>query len=122
MGKSSWANALVLMGKVCFTAMPVSLYVCSSYILSGSYAFPGGHLDFGETWEKGASREVLEETGLEIENLRFHPLRENFFIDFISHFSLIADWKRWSMTSAIIYTTLFLFLLHTERTKMKNPA
>jgi len=40
----------------------------------GSYAFPGGHLDFGETWEKGASREVLEETGLEIENLRLETV------------------------------------------------
>ena len=36
----------------------------------GTWGFAGGRLEFDETPEECARREVLEETGLEIENLR----------------------------------------------------
>ncbi|MFK7771732.1 MAG: NUDIX hydrolase [Saprospiraceae bacterium] len=32
------------------------------------YSIPGGHLEMGETFEVGIKKEVLEETGLTIEN------------------------------------------------------
>lgn len=33
---------------------------------AGTWTMPGGKLDFGETFEEGAKREVLEETGLKL--------------------------------------------------------
>ena len=34
----------------------------------GTWTMPGGKLDFGETFEEGAKREVLEETGIILKN------------------------------------------------------
>lgn len=62
----------------------------------GEYAWPGGHMEYMESFEDCAKREVMEETGMEIENVRFlrlFNLKEyapKHYVDI----GLIADWKR----------------------------
>lgn len=46
---------------------------------AGTWAPPGGHLEFGETVETCARREVLEETGLAISDVREAPYTNDVF-------------------------------------------
>ena len=45
----------------------------------GSWAFPGGHLEFGESWEDCARRETVEEIGLNIDNISFGFVTNDIF-------------------------------------------
>jgi len=45
----------------------------------GSWSFPGGHLEYTESWEECARREVDEETGISIKNLRFGTATNDIF-------------------------------------------
>ncbi|ERN02571.1 hypothetical protein AMTRI_Chr06g195590 [Amborella trichopoda] len=44
---------------------------------NSTYALPGGHLEFGETWEECATREVKEETGLDVKKIEFVTVTNN---------------------------------------------
>lgn len=61
---------------------------------AGEYAWPGGHLEYMESFEECARREVMEETGMKIRNIRF--LRLLNFKDYApKHYvdiCLMADW------------------------------
>jgi 8-oxo-dGTP diphosphatase len=62
---------------------------------SGEYAFPGGHLEYMESFEGCAKRETLEETGMEIDNVRFSVLSnfKQYAPKHYVHISLTAEWK-----------------------------
>src|SRR5689334_21244791 len=62
---------------------------------AGRWQFPGGHLEFGESVEDCARREVLEETGLSLANLRPGPFTNDFFADEGRHYVtlfVVADY------------------------------
>ncbi|MBI2019658.1 NUDIX domain-containing protein [Candidatus Daviesbacteria bacterium] len=62
---------------------------------AGEYAFPGGHLEFGESFEECAKRECREEAGIEIKNIKFLRLLNlkkytgKHYVDI----GLTAEWK-----------------------------
>jgi nucleoside triphosphatase len=46
-----------------------------------SYGIPGGHIEMGETVEETAKREIMEEVGLEIEDIEFLFFQEAIFTE-----------------------------------------
>ena len=61
----------------------------------GQFAYPGGHLEYMESFEDCAKRETFEEAGIEIENVRFLRML-NMTIYAPKHYvhvTMIADWK-----------------------------
>ncbi|KAK1821813.1 hypothetical protein LTR12_003689 [Friedmanniomyces endolithicus] len=58
-------------------------------IFIGTYALPGGHLDFGESFEQCAAREVKEETGLNVQDVRFLTATNTVFGDAGKHYVTI---------------------------------
>lgn len=45
----------------------------------GAWCFPGGHLEFNESWEECAVRETIEETGIKIKNIKFGTVTNDIF-------------------------------------------
>ncbi len=53
---------------------------------AGCWAFPGGHLEFNESIEGCAAREVYEETGLFVKNCRYAACTNDIFKDNNKHY------------------------------------
>lgn len=62
---------------------------------AGEYAWPGGHFEYMESFEQCAKRETMEETGMEIDNVRFLRLLnlKDYAPKHYVDVGLIADWK-----------------------------
>jgi 8-oxo-dGTP diphosphatase len=63
---------------------------------AGSWSLPGGHPEFGESFETTARREVKEETNLEIKNVRFGAVTNDFFEEEGKHYItiwMISEWE-----------------------------
>jgi len=60
----------------------------------GEYSFPGGHLEYMESFADGARREIMEEAGIEVKNIRFEYVANitHYAPKHYVHLGLIADW------------------------------
>ncbi len=67
----------------------------------GSWSFPGGHLEFGESIEECALREIEEETGITVTNLRKAGFTNDIFSEESKHYVtlfMVADYKEGEVT------------------------
>lgn len=62
---------------------------------TGEYSCPGGHLEYMEGFEECARREVLEETGIKIKNIKFQLLGniKEYAPKHYLQIGLVADWE-----------------------------
>lgn len=56
---------------------------------AGIWSFPGGHLEYGESWEECAKRETKEETGMVIERVKFVGVTNSLFPEDRKHYVTI---------------------------------
>lgn len=76
--------------------MANSLWVAEKAPMEGTWSVPGGHLDYGETIEEGAKREVKEETGLKITGIKIAGITNDIFEKEGKHYITIwvtSSWK-----------------------------
>ena len=61
----------------------------------GEFAFPGGHLEYMESFKDCAERELAEECGVKVKNIRFQLLANvvAYAPKHYVHIGLIADWE-----------------------------
>lgn len=61
---------------------------------AGEYSFPGGHLEYMESFEKCARREIAEECGISVKNMRFQYVTSStkYAPKHYVHFGFVADW------------------------------
>jgi 8-oxo-dGTP diphosphatase len=62
----------------------------------GTWSLPGGFLEHGETFEECAKREMLEEAGVKIKNVRFYTSVNNIFHDEKKHSITIFMFSDWA--------------------------
>ena len=62
---------------------------------TAEWAWPGGHLEYMESFEECSKRETREECGIEIQNVRFEFLANvgKYVPKHYVHVGLVADWK-----------------------------
>lgn len=68
----------------------------------GTWSFPGGHLEFGESWEDCARREVREEAGIEIDHLTFATAVNDYLPEQQNHYVtlyLVANYQSGEATA-----------------------
>jgi len=68
----------------------------------GTWAFPGGHLTFGESIDACARREVMEETGLSIRDLKLGPYTNDIFSEERKHYItlyVVANYANGQLTN-----------------------
>lgn len=62
---------------------------------SGEYSFPGGHLEYMESFKECVERETREETGIEIQNINFALLfnQQEYAPKHFVMIGFTAEWK-----------------------------
>lgn len=63
---------------------------------AGTWSVPGGWLEYQESFEQAAVREIKEETGMDITNVRFAAISNNILKDENVHsitLWMMSDWK-----------------------------
>lgn len=55
------------------------ILLCKSHKWENKYVIPGGHIELGEKMEKALKREILEETGLDIYDIKLIGLKESIY-------------------------------------------
>lgn len=85
------SNGKILLGK----RHPDPDKADSAFKSAGEWCLPGGKLDFGETFEEGAIREVQEETGITIKNPKVISVHnfKNQYAHFMTVGLIVHEWK-----------------------------
>lgn len=57
------------------------ILLCKSHKWGNKYVIPGGHIELGEKMEEALKREIFEETGLNIYDIKLVSLKESIYSD-----------------------------------------